>query len=389
MKKLLLCLAALLLLALPALADEAKDITADCAITVSGAGADLPKLTDGDYATYWSSSHRGYIEIASAGEKICGLYVSWARFITDWTVEALVDGEWQTVCARVEENDYYNQYIPLTEGYDAVRLVCQAPDFDHVLNVSEVRVLGAGELPAWVQTWKTFEGKADIVLLVTDPGDEYLFFGGLIPACVAEGRELMLCVVVNTDAVYKCQLLDGLWRCGLTNYPYIAYFKPNMASTRNQQYEIWSEIQFVRHVTRIVRMYKPDVLVTHATDGEGIDGGHKVCADAAIRALSSAMDSQYDVGYGYALWGNWQLKKLYLHLYGDDPTVLDYDQPLDFYGGKTAREVAQEAYALQGFQRKRFPELTGEGVLDGSAFGLYFSSVGEDEAKNSLFEHLD
>ena len=390
MKKLLFCLLILLLFSLPALADEARDITDECAITVSNGAKNLPAMMDGDYDTFWKSSHRGYVEItAPSDEKICGLYISWSKFITDWRLQALEDGEWKTVCERVEERDFYNQYIPLTEGYEAVRLVCQAPDYDHALNISELRVLGAGDVPPWVQTWRAFDGKADLVLIVTDPGDEYLFFGGLIPACVDAGREVMVCVVVNTIAVYKCQLLDGLWRCGLTNYPYIAYFRPNFKTTARQQYDIWSEVQFVRHVSRIVRMYKPDVLVTHAYDGEGIDGGHKVCADASIRSLTTAMDSKYDIGYGYTLWGNWRPKKLYLHLWGENPTVLDYDQPLETFGGLTARQVAEEAYAMQDYQRKRFPVLTGEGVLNGSVFGLYYSSVGEDEAKNDLFEHID
>ena len=260
----------------------------------------------------------------------------------------------------------------------------------HEMAVSELHALGAGGVPGWVQQWQTFEGKADLVLLVTDPGDEYLFFGGLLPTYIAQGKEIMLCECVNTIAAYKSQLLDGAWLCGLRNYPYMAYFRPNMATSLQGQYDLWSEVQFVRHVSRIVRMYKPDVLVTHAKNGEGVDGGHRVCADASIRSLVTAMDSKYDVGYGYANWGNWKVKKLYLHLYGDAPTTLDYDQPLDFYGGKTARQVAEEAYALQDYQVKTLKnKVMGEGVCDGSAYGLYYSSVGEDTGTGDLFENIE
>ena len=393
MKKLLFCLLALLalMLALPALADEAADITADCRIEVSNGSNKLQTLFDDDYATYWSSNHRGYIEIAAPeGQAIHGLYFSWAKFITNWCVQAYdaSTGKWETVYTT--ENEFYNQYVPLPAGYGAVRLTCQSPDYEHVINISELHVLGAGDtLPAFVQDWRNFEGKADLVLMVTDPGDEFLFFGGLVPTYVAQGREVMVCVIVNTDAIYKCQMLDGLWLCGLTNYPYIAYFKPNLQTTARQQYAVWSEVQFVRHVSRIVRIYKPDVFVTHAYNGEDVDGGHKVCADAAIRSLTAAMDSKYDIGYGYKLYGNWQPKKLYLHLYGDNRTVIDYDQPLDAFGGKTANELAAAAYDLQDYQKKHFPALTGKGVLDGSAFGLYFSSVGEDTGLGDLFEHIE
>ena len=391
MKKLLpLLILLMLLLCVPALGEEAHDITDRCTYALSNNKKQLSAMFDNDYATHWSSNHRGYVEITSPSETpICGLYVSWGKFITKWCIQAQNEGgAWKTVYET--EDEYYNQYIPLSQGYNAVRLTCQSPDYEHVVNISELRVFSEGELPSSVQQWKTLDGKADLVLLVTDPGDEFLFFGGLIPKYIAQGREVMLCVVVNTDAPYKCEMLDGLWQCGLTNYPYIAYFKPNMQATAKQQYAVWSEVQFVRHVSRIVRIYKPDVLVTHAIDGEGVDGGHKVCADAAIKSITTAMDNKYDVGYGVKLFGNWQLKKLYLHLYGSNRTVLDYDQPLDLFNGKTAEQMAEAAYGLQTYQNKKHASAQlGEGIYDGSSFGLYFSTVGEDVTMNDLFEHLD
>jgi len=382
----LLCL--LCLLTLPALADEAQDITDRCTITVSNASGSMNKMFDGNYTTEWVSSHRGYVQVdAPAGESVHGLYVKWGHFITNWRVEALdASGNWATVYET--EDQFYNQYIPLEGGYQSIRLKCMSPDYEHALHVAELNVLGAGETPVWVQQWKNFTGKADLVLMVTDPGDEYLFFGGLLPHYVAQGKEVMLCVIVNTSSQYKNQLLDGLWHCGMTNYPYIAYFKPNMATTARQQYATWSEVQFVRHVTRIVRIYDPDVLVTHALDGENIDGGHRVCADAAIRAITAAVDNNYDVGYGLKLYGNWELPKLYLHAPATGEVTLDYNQPLDYFGGKTAFEIASEAYAMQDYQKKLAADLPTDGIFNGAAFTLEHSIVGEDTLKNDLFENL-
>lgn len=391
MKRFLLLLALSLCICLPALGEEARDITPDCALEVSGHKSDMPLMTDGSYYTYWYCAKNGYVQItAPEGEPIHGLYISWGKYITRWELQSFdaAANAWQTVCTT--EDEFYNQYIPLPEGYETLRLVNKTTD-GHELAVSELHVLGAGDIPAWVQQWRNFEGKADLVLLVTDPGDEYLFFGGLLPTYIAQGKEIMVCEIVNTIAAYKSQMLDGLWLCGLKNYPYMAYFRPNMTMGMQAQYDTWSQVQFVRHVSRIVRMYQPDVLVTHAKNGENIDGGHKVCADASIRSLTTAMDSKYDVGYGYANWGNWRVKKLYLHQTGSDQTVLDYDVPLDFYGGKTARQVAEEAYALQDYQVKSLKgrDITyGEGVCDGSAYGLYYSEVGEDTGLGDLFENL-
>lgn len=388
MKKVLFLVLCLMLLCLPALCEEAQDITDKCTITASENTKQLANLFDSDYTTEWVSAHRGYIEItAPEGDGVHGLYVSWGGFITNWCVEAQDEnGKWGVIYET--EDQFYNQYIPLPEGYQSVRLKCMAPDYNHVLHVTELHVLGAGEAPSWVQQWENFTGKADIVLMVTDPGDEYLFFGGLIPYYVAQEKEVMLCVIVNTASQYKSQLLDGLWHCGMTNYPYIAYFKPNMAATARQQYALWSEVQFVRHVTRIVRIYKPDVLVTHSQDGEGIDGGHRVCADAAIRSIASAMDSKYDVGYGYKLYGNYQLPKLYLHAPATGEVTLDYSEPLSYFNGKSAFEVANEAYMMQDYQKKMAETLRTDGVFNGAAFTLHASEVGTDTQKNDLFENL-
>lgn len=389
MKKVIIVLLCLLVLCcLPAMAEEAQDITERCTITVSNSSGDLKKMFDGSYTSKWVSSHRGYVQVdAPEGESVHGLYVNWSHYITTWRVEAQdASGQWVTVYET--EDQFHNQYIPLEGGYQSVRLKCLSPDYEHALHIAELKVLGAGEVPSWVQQWKNFTGKADLVLMVTDPGDEYLFFGGLIPHYVAQGKEVMLCVIVNTSSQFKNQLLDGLWHCGMTNYPYIAYFKPNMAVSARQQYATWSEVQFVRHVTRIVRIYDPEVMVTHALDGEGIDGGHKVCADAAIRAITAAVDNKYDVGYGLKLYGNWALPKLYLHAPATGEVTLDYNQPLDFFGGKTAWEVAAEAYDIQDYQNKLADTLPVDGIFNGASFTLQHSAVGEDVLKNDLFENI-
>ena len=63
---------------------------------------------------------------------------------------------------------------------------------------------------------------------------------------------------------------------------------------------------------------------------------------------------------------------------------------MDFFNGKTAEQMAEAAYGLQTYQNKKHASAQlGEGIYDGSSFGLYFSTVGEDVAMNDLFEHLD
>lgn len=191
MKKTLFALLLMLalLLALPALAQEpaaeAQDITDLCTFTPSNAKSDLPKMRDGKYKTYWSSTKKGYLEISSPDDTpMYGLYINWAQYITNWSLQVPDEnGGWTTIRAYEPDlfNTVYNEYLPLEGGYTRVRLLCQSPDDRHALHIAEIHVLGEGEVPSWVQQWKVFSGKADMVLLITDPGDEYIYFGGLLP----------------------------------------------------------------------------------------------------------------------------------------------------------------------------------------------------------------
>ena len=94
MKKTLFALLLMLalLLALPALAQEpaaeAQDITDLCTFTPSNAKSDLPKMRDGKYKTYWSSTKKGYLEISSPDDTpMYGLYINWAQYITSWSLQ--------------------------------------------------------------------------------------------------------------------------------------------------------------------------------------------------------------------------------------------------------------------------------------------------------------
>lgn len=69
---------------------------------------------------------------------------------------------------------------------------------------------------------------------------------------------------------------------------------------------------------------------------------------------------------------------------GKTPTSLDLNTPLNAYAGQTAAEVAQRAYE-QHVSRKLF----GLNIDPASAYTLSYTTVGEDEAKNDLLEHID
>ena len=90
---------------------------------------------------------------------------------------------------------------------------------------------------------------------------------------------------------------------------------------------------------------------------------------------------------------------MYLHLYEENPIVIDYDQPLERFGGMTAFEVTQKlGFPCHESQYDYFKGwLYGGGKITLASqikkynpckFGLYFTSVGEDAQKNDFFENL-
>ena len=106
------------------------------------------------------------------------------------------------------------------------------------------------------------------------------------------------------------------------------------------------------------------------------------------------MELAADAGYepeSAGRWGLWDTPKTYLHLYGpeEERTVLDYETPLAAFGGKTAFEVAREAYALHKSQQKLHFRVYGfDSGFDSHSFGLYRSLVGPDAERNDLMENI-
>jgi len=68
---------------------------------------------------------------------------------------------------------------------------------------------------------------------------------------------------------------------------------------------------------------------------------------------------------------------------------MDWNQPLSSFGGKTALEVANEAYQLHVSQLEYHSNVYGDGDYSSLNYGLAFTAVGQDEAKDDFFEHVD
>ena len=78
-----------------------------------------------------------------------------------------------------------------------------------------------------------------------------------------------------------------------------------------------------------------------------------------------------------------------MHLYHKNPVVLDMERPLSAFGGKTAFEVAKEAFLMHKSQQSGRVSVNVDGPYDMRRFGLAHTAVGPDERDDRLFEHIE
>lgn len=272
-------------------------------------------------------------------------------------------------------------------------------------SLNELRIFSPGELPDWVQCWRKIPaGEADLLLLSTHGDDEQLFFAGLLPWYAAEqGKRVQ--VVYFTDhrnmVPYRVhEMLNGLWAVGVRDYPVFGAFPDYYTFDREDAYDFYenqgySKRDLLAFVVENLRYYRPLVAVGHDVEGEYGHGMHQLTADLLMQAAEAAGETQQfpDSAEQY---GTYQVPKTYLHLYGENQIVMNWDIPLERFGGKTAYEVTRDlgfaahesqladfAWYFHGANRASEVER-----YSPCKFGLYQSIVGPDVTGGDFFENL-
>lgn len=385
MRKIWLTLAVILAAALSAGlagAEEASSINAGCAFSVRGATRkQIRTLTDDKYSTYISIRAGGEIGIDLKGQAAGSILLQFYDRPTQTEVRALVGQEWVTVAAR---GAYLSDWVELPEGAASLKVVNTSRAR---LMMAELTVFGTGDRPDRSPEWQDC-GKADLMVFACHPDDELLWLGGLLPTYAGErGLSVMVVYAVPSTPVRRLELLDGLWHCGVTNYPAFMNLPDRRSNTLAAAYKHWSKNRMCQMETGFIRQYRPEVVVTHDLNGEYGHGGHRAVADTVRLSVGYAADaSRYAASAGE--YGTWQVKKLYLHLYAENQIQLDWHTPLARFGGRDGMTVATEALAMHRSQVANGWAMEEGGACDNTLFGLCLTAVGPDEAGDDLFEHI-
>lgn len=399
-------LAALLLLLVPAGAEEAENLTAECTFkTVNG--SKTKNIADGKYTTYWTSDKRNEPWVTVSCDKpLYGLYLCFRNMPDSYVIQKADGDGWTTV----QEGDtrFYHVWVEL-DGIKKIRIQSTAEN-KSVLGFNEIFAFGEGESPDWVQKWEPTEEKADILFLACHPDDDILFMGSPIAWYgVVQQKKVVVAYLTWSNTTRRSEALNGLWTLGIRNYPVFGDLKDHYSNGKTRNAKLKAAYGYVNGgkqavwewVSGLYRQYRPEVVVTHDLDGEYGHAQHMMVADAAIQSFEKAADASL-YPESAEKYGAWQVKKLYVHLYGDEAerTAFDWDQPCEALGGMTPNEISEIAYAKHVTQASSGQKINGKKVVfsvaefgvklfPNNSFGLYSTTVGPDEGRTDFLEHID
>jgi len=382
-----LCLWALLTgLSVSAARAEARDITKQCSFKVSE--GEKGKLTDGNVRSMWSYEHSGaYVAIKLPDDVQAGwLRVEW---LFDPTGYELVeyDASRNPIRQRNQGDMFPNIYsvfelLPETK-YIQLKMTAKKQQ------IGTVAVYSSGDLPADVQRWNPPVEKADLMVVSTHQDDELIFLGGTIPYyATALKKPTIVVYMTNCSRYRRNEALNALWKMGVRDYPEFINLDDEKVGSIKAGVELWGgKDKILELLVERIRRFKPEVIVTQDLNGEYGHNQHKITARAMMYAVEAAADpDRYPESY--RRYGAWQVKKLYHHLYKENPIVMDWETPLESLNGYSPLKVAQIGMNEHASQLKYYA-VKSHGTYDNSKFGLYFTTVGEDVEKNDFLEHID
>lgn len=350
-------------------------------------GTKTGTLTDDNFNTYVDVS--GKKLVVENTRNVSGIYFIWDKPVEEFTI---------TVVDEKDPNNVYNsevfsapeiihQYIDLY--YEGDMIVIDMPK-EAVL--CDIYFIEFGEIPDWVQVWEEPYDSADMLFIPTHADDELLFFGGALPTYAGEmGLKVQVAYMTNhwNERYRPHELLNGLWTCGVTAYPVIGPFTDYYSESLEHAMTLYQEEDVEEFMVWLIRRFKPYVILGHDINGEYGHGVHRYNTYSLMKALeiSSDLKCYPDSALKY---GTWDVPKTYLHLYGENKIVMNWDEKLTEFNGLDGVEVAALAFECHKSQNTFYSVKRAKGSVYGcTEFGLYRTTVGEDIEKNDFMENIE
>ena len=310
--------------------------------------------------------------------------IEWRKPVESLTV-AFYDKSKQLISEETKTTGFYVDTVRFPRGAASVRLsIAGDENWARTLCVYDGNYQDNS-----VQEWQPVPEKLDLMVFSTHQDDEYLFLGGTIPYACAKGLDVGVVYMTNGGRSRYTEAMDGLWTAGLRTHPIYLNWRDQKVNSINIALKTWSQngVDPQMEVVRLIRKYKPEVIVTQDLEGEYGHTQHKLTSRLVTAAIPLAMDASYDT-VSAEEYGVWEVKKVYLHLYKENQIEIDWDAPLSADSPISPMFLAQEAFDKHRSQQRAYSMTREAKTYNNRLFGLYYTAVGPDIEKNDFFEHL-
>jgi len=358
---------------------EPASITAQCSFTSRASRAD--RAADRRWSTAWEPTAAGDEMMITVSADVVSetLTLEWTTIPAAF--EVILDGE----SVKVENLEGRISFAIETGG--ASEMVIRVSDA--AAGICEARVYAEGRTPEVVHDWQSASGNVDMMVVVTHPGEEFLFFGGAIPLAAAEGKEVLVVYMTDCGRERYAEAMDGLWAVGVRTHPVCLNLENGRAKEYEDAIDMWGLEETYEVLVELLRKYKPDVVLTHDIYGEGENNQRKLTSATLRRAVLLATDegAYPDSSEQY---GVWDVKKTYIHRYEGNVITLEADTPMELMNGWTLREMTAVGFNKNRELMDDFDLKDGE-EYDPYSYGMIRAADGlaEDVLKNSFFENIE
>lgn len=364
--------------------EEVEDLTGQCTLTSSLKNSYwIPRVTDLDLSSAQHFGENGFVQVSWKEDvPVQYIYMEWKDLPESFTL-LRYDGAGNLLSEEQGDCTLLHQIFYAGEGVQAMRF--QGDN----LNLSTLQVCGDGAFPENYRPWEPLTGKLDYLIVATHPDDDTLFMGGIAPTLSNKGLRGTIVYLATRDRRRCTEALNGAWEMGVRVTPVLAGFPdvPNRAEFAEVFETYFREYSIARYLVSLLRQYQPEVVFTHDVNGEYGHWQHKRCSAAVRKAVEKASDPTFDAA-STREYGVWTVKKLYLHLYEQNPIHISMTEPLETYGGRTAFDMAAEAFQQHISQLGGRHACTNRGVYSLEDFGLYYTAVGLDTEGDDFMEHI-
>lgn len=392
MKRFLAILVAMLILALPAAAMADNNINALCTIElhVTEPKPVMNNLIDNTYSTTVPFIEEDWLSVKWTDKAEVGaIYWEWLTIPGRALVECLSE-EGEVISEREYENVIRFITVFPPEGVREVRMTVLEGEGKMAELFVYTPKQAAQQQKAVV--WEEPLEKADIMLVEAHGYDDVLVFGAVLPTYTDRGYAVTVADMGCDTIGRQRESSGGSYLAGLRNFKTFFEFKDHLKVDYELYTKTWleedprdPEALLVAEIRRV----RPEVVITYdLTRGSIGHGANRLTAEITVKAVADAANPDLFPESAQE-YGAWQVKKLYIHMYDQNQIFIDVDTPLDSFGGKTARKIAMEGMWKwkNGLEEKKIENIR-SGKYHPSDYGLYFSAVGEDVAKNDFLENI-